>query len=71
MWDVDGDPNPAAPVQQIVRKVVDAAQPGSIIILHPMFRSRKTTRAAVPDVIQGLRDKGLEPGALSELLALR
>ena len=71
MWDVDGDPNPAAPAEQIVRNVVDAARPGSIIILHPMFRSRETTRAALPDVIQGLRDKGLEPVTLSELLALR
>lgn len=67
MWDVasalaDETPDAAA------ARVVDAAQPGSIILMHVMWDSRATERAAIPLVIEGLRAKGLEPVTLQRLM---
>lgn len=49
--------------------VLEHAKPGQIILLHPMFSSGARTREALPDIINGLRDKGYQLVTLSELLA--
>ena len=49
--------------------IVEAAGPGSIILMHVMYDSRETSRAALPLVIQGLRAKGFELIGLNDLLA--
>lgn len=51
--------------------VLENARPGQIILLHPMFSSGARTRAALPDIITGLRDAGFELVTLSHLLAER
>lgn len=70
MWDVD--PIKAlgqdATAEQITKHVADNAQNGSIILLHGMFRSNHATRAALPDIIEALHQKGLELVTISELL---
>jgi len=66
MWDVDPrdweDPAP----QQIVNSIMDQVKPGSIIILH---EGHQNTLLALPEIIQKLRERDLEPVPVSKLLA--
>lgn len=71
MWDVDPGSTPGATAATIAENAVEAARPGSIILLHAMYDSRTPTRNALDSIIAGLRAKGLEPVPLSELLAER
>jgi peptidoglycan-N-acetylglucosamine deacetylase len=67
LWDVDhfyGLGGGNMPAERITDYVLDKAQSGSIILLH----CRENDLAALPAIIQGLRDQGLEPCSLSELL---
>ncbi|MEL6608033.1 MAG: polysaccharide deacetylase family protein [Pseudomonadota bacterium] len=67
MWDValeaDGDTAPA-----YAARIVEAAQPGSIILMHVMYQSREVDRAALALVIDGLRARGFELVTVTELL---
>jgi peptidoglycan-N-acetylglucosamine deacetylase len=71
MWDVEPesfseiDGNAAA----ITKYVVNHTRNGSIIIMHVMYDSRAATRAALPDIIDGLRARGFEFATVSELMA--
>jgi len=67
LWDVDhfyGLGGGNMPAERIAEYVVDNARSGSIILLH----CRENDLAALPAIIRGLRDEGLEPCSLSELL---
>ena len=69
-WDVaaesyDKDMNDA---QGLVDRTLAAVQPGSIVLMHVMFKSRESSMQAVPDIIEGLRDKGYRFVTVSELL---
>ena len=69
MWDVedrpeDFDGDPRAYANDIVTRV----QPGSIILMHPMYRHNRTAREALPMVLQGLKKRGFEVITVSELL---
>ena len=69
MWDVDADRFRAQGVEAMVAQTVAAARPGSIILLHPFCADECTTdRAALPQIIDGLRARGLEPVTVAELL---
>jgi peptidoglycan/xylan/chitin deacetylase (PgdA/CDA1 family) len=65
-YDVDPldytDPGPAA----ITQRVLDAAHPGAIVSLHTLYAG---TAQALPEIVHGLRNKGLEPVTASRLLA--
>lgn len=52
----------------IVDRVLDQVRPGSIILLHVMYESRAESRAALPGIIDGLRERGYRFVTLSELL---
>ena len=62
---------------RIVDRLVPASRRGDILLLHdgaePNVPSRDTraTEAALPPLIRGLRDRGLEPKRLDALLGLR
>ena len=58
----------AATAEGIESYVVDNARPGSIILLHVMYPSRKTSMAAVPLVIDDLRARGYRFVTVEELL---
>lgn len=66
MWDVDPrdweDPAP----EKIVASIMDQVKPGSIIILH---EGHQNTLLALPEIIQKLRERNLEPVPVSKLLA--
>lgn len=70
-WDVEPDsyPDVAAGAAGIASHVLERVRPGSIILLHVWYRSRQTSRDAVPLVIDGLRAKGYRFVTVSELLA--
>ncbi len=66
LWDVDSySYQPGATAESVVKAVVDAARPGSIILMHPLTDA---DRKAMGDVIDGLRAKGLEPTRLSDVI---
>lgn len=60
-WSKDNDPS------TIARNVVKTANPGSIILLHDV---QLHTYRALPEIITGLRQKGLEPVRVSELTGM-
>jgi peptidoglycan/xylan/chitin deacetylase (PgdA/CDA1 family) len=70
MWDIDtidwrpvADGGPTA--AQIVTKVVTNARGGSIVLMH---LGGYHTFEALPQMVEGLRARGLEPVKLSEML---
>ncbi len=70
MWDVE-DPTDAQTPQDYARQMVEQARPGSILLIHLMYRSNRTAREALPLVIQGLRRRGFRMVTVSELLRER
>jgi peptidoglycan/xylan/chitin deacetylase (PgdA/CDA1 family) len=62
-----GDPDPNLSAQNIVRVVLRDAQGGSIIVFH-MNRKGVHTAEVLPEVIQGLRQKGFALVTVGELL---
>lgn len=63
LWDVDPNDwgNPGSSV--IASRVLSAARPGSIILLHVQDQ----TAAALPTILGGLRARGLQPVSVAEL----
>jgi peptidoglycan-N-acetylglucosamine deacetylase len=70
-WDVDPDsyPEVAADSDKIAEYVLSRARPGSIIILHVMYRSRGESLKAVKKIVGGLKAQGYSFKTVSELLA--
>jgi peptidoglycan/xylan/chitin deacetylase (PgdA/CDA1 family) len=57
--------DPRAYADRLVRE----AKPGSILLIHLMYRANRTAREAVPLVIEGLRARGFQVVPVGELLA--
>jgi len=53
---------------KISNYVVQNTKPGSIILLHVMFNSRANSIAAVPSIIQQLKEQGYRFVTVSELV---
>jgi peptidoglycan-N-acetylglucosamine deacetylase len=72
-WDVapDSDPAIAADSARIVRHVLENARPGSIVLMHVMTRHYAASLAAVPAILDGLRERGYRFVTVSELLESR
>jgi peptidoglycan/xylan/chitin deacetylase (PgdA/CDA1 family) len=70
-WDVEPESNAeiAADSDKIAEHVLSRARPGSIIILHVMYRSRGESLEAVPKIVAGLKAQGYSFKTVSELLA--
>jgi peptidoglycan/xylan/chitin deacetylase (PgdA/CDA1 family) len=65
-WTVDTDDwRNEATTASIVTRTVKGAKAGGIVLMHGALK--KTVRA-VPEIIAGLRAKGLQPTSLSDLL---
>jgi peptidoglycan-N-acetylglucosamine deacetylase len=67
MWSVE-DPVTSDPAEY-ARQIVAEARPGSIILVHAMYRQNTTARAALPALLDGLERKGLRVVTVGELLA--
>ncbi|HEY8559611.1 MAG TPA: polysaccharide deacetylase family protein [Pyrinomonadaceae bacterium] len=70
-WDVEPETfseNADSP-ESIVRRVLDNAKNGSIILLHVMHDPQKKSLRAVKPIIEGLKGKGFRFATVSELIA--
>jgi len=69
-WDVapERQLGEMASTEEIVEYTLANTKPGSIILLHVMYPSRKNSMQAVPGIITGLRADGYEFVTVSELL---
>lgn len=65
MWSVDTVDWERPPAEVIVERVLADIQPGSIVLMHPT----QPTAEALPRILKGLKEKGLKPVTVSELLA--
>ena len=67
-WDVadraEEFPEPA----DYARDIVERVRPGSIILIHPMYRGNATAREALPIILAQLHDRGYDIVTVSELL---
>lgn len=70
MWSIEPDsyPEVAATPAGIVRHVLDRVHPGSIIILHPWYPSRRTSRAAIGPLVDSLHAHGYRVETVGALL---
>jgi peptidoglycan/xylan/chitin deacetylase (PgdA/CDA1 family) len=59
--------------QAIARRVLNRVQPGDIVLMHDGHdlegRHRRGIIPALPLILQGLRERGLESVTVSELLS--
>ncbi|MCO1593649.1 polysaccharide deacetylase family protein [Micromonospora sp. RHAY321] len=65
---VSGDPFATA-WEPLVRAVLDNVRPGSVVIMHVTEANARMTDEALPYILAGLRERGLVPAPLSEVLA--
>lgn len=70
MWDVE-DPSGAETPQAYAEQILREARPGSIILMHIMYRGNRTAREALPLVVRGLRERGFRLVTVSDLLRHR
>lgn len=67
-WDVADDVERNPTPQAYARDIVARARPGSIILVHPMYRGNRVERTAVPLILDGLAAKGYRIVTVGELL---
>ncbi|HKG01763.1 MAG TPA: polysaccharide deacetylase family protein [Conexibacter sp.] len=68
LWSVDSEDYTQPGTDAIVRNVVDAAQPGSIVLMHDGGGDRTQTLAAVPRIVAELRRQGYRFVSVPRLL---
>lgn len=70
MWSIEAEAGPdGETATERAARVVEQAGPGDIILSHVMWSTNDVSRAALPQILKGLRDKGLTVVTVSELLA--
>jgi peptidoglycan/xylan/chitin deacetylase (PgdA/CDA1 family) len=70
-WTVDSNDYKKPGTKKMVKQVVSATRPGSIILMHDGGGDRVQTARALPFIIRELRKKGYEFVTVSELIAAR
>lgn len=71
LWNVDAADWEKPPAPVITSRVVAAARPGSIILLHDGGGDRSATVAAIPGIVKALRSRGFRLVTLPRLLGLK
>ncbi len=71
LWDVDPADWSTPGTSAIYSRIVGAAQPGSIILMHDGGGNRSETLAALPSIIDTLRARGYGFDTVSKLLGQR
>lgn len=69
IWSIDSLDWSQKEKANITKNVLDNVRPGEIILMHSN-EDKKTTLEALPDIINGLKDKGYSIVTLSELLGV-
>ena len=75
LWDVEAADWDEKDPDRLARNVLAKVRPGSIILLHDgedgvLGADRSTTVAALPAILEGLKERGLTPVRLDELLGM-
>jgi len=72
-WDIEPESNPdiAKDSNKISEHILTNIRPGSIVLLHVMYESRRESLKAVQKTIENLRSQGYEFVTVSELLVTR
>jgi peptidoglycan/xylan/chitin deacetylase (PgdA/CDA1 family) len=68
MWSVQTDDWKADSAEQIVQRVLQEAQPGTVVLLHDGGNNRAKTVAALPQIIEGLQAQGYRLVTVPELM---
>ena len=70
MWSIEPDSyrDVAETPEGIVRHVLDRVHPGSIILLHPWYPSRRTSREAIGPLVDSLHARGYRVETVGTLL---
>jgi peptidoglycan-N-acetylglucosamine deacetylase len=68
MWDVADDAEHHLTPQAYADDIVARTRPGSIILIHPMYRTNRVERQALPLVLDGLIAKGFRIVTVGDLL---
>ncbi|MEU8515138.1 polysaccharide deacetylase family protein [Kitasatospora sp. NPDC048722] len=67
MFDVDSRDWTRPGPERIAATVLESAGPGSVVLMHEGAGDRGQTVQALPSVVEGLLDRGLEPVTVGEL----
>ncbi|MEV7022457.1 polysaccharide deacetylase family protein [Kitasatospora sp. NPDC093558] len=67
MFDVDSRDWTRPGPERIAATVLDAAGPGSVVLMHEGAGDRGQTVRALPAIVEGLLERGLEPVTVGEL----
>ncbi len=68
MWDVEDQPERFTAPRAFAQDILARARPGSIILIHPMYRHTQAARDALPLILDGLQAQGYEVVTITELL---
>jgi peptidoglycan/xylan/chitin deacetylase (PgdA/CDA1 family) len=68
LWSVDTSDYTLPGVRAIVHTALAGAKPGAIILMHDGGGNREQTIAALPEIVRGLRKRGLHPVTVPQLL---
>lgn len=69
MWNVEDDAKHYPDPQSYADDIVSRVRPGSIILIHQMYRTNQVERAALPLILDALTAKGYRIVTVGELLA--
>ena len=69
-WDVADDVGAHPTAQAYAADIIARVRPGSIVLMHPMYRGNTVERAALPLVLDGLAQQGYRVVTVGELLAM-
>ena len=70
MWDVEPESYPeiASSSEEIINHVLENVNPGSIILLHVMYESRRESLRSIEGIVTALKAEGYTFKTISELL---
>ena len=70
MWSIEPETYPALTntPETFAQYVIERAEPGAIVLMHVMYKSREVSRLALPLIIDGLKAKGYQWVTIAELL---
>jgi peptidoglycan-N-acetylglucosamine deacetylase len=71
MWDVEDDLDDNFTPRKNADHILSQVRPGSIILMHTMYKGNKAARDALPLVLDGLKARGFRVVTVGALLALR
>lgn len=71
MWDVADDLAHHPSAQDYADDILSRARPGSIILIHPMYRHNNVERDAIPLILDGLKSRGYRVVTVGQLLRLQ